>query len=117
MVRVRVVNQSSTIVILTLSKQRQPLRDYLRSVYVPVAVILLRNLTNIRSWPIIAAGALRAGPDAHPPLNMLKALIFMGVFAMGICSLIFLLRGEQKRKLMDEEKLNESEVGLIRLAT
>jgi len=39
---------------------------------------------------------------------MLKALIFMGVFAMIICSLVFLLRGEQKRKLMDEEKLKES---------
>jgi FLVCR family MFS transporter 7 len=43
---------------------------------------------------------------------MLKTLIFMGVFAMAICSLIFLLRGEQKRKMMDEEKLKESAIGL-----
>lgn len=77
---------------------------------------LLRKFTNIRSWSI-AAGALRAGPDAHPPLNMLKALIFMGVFAMAICSLIFLLRGEQRRKMMDEEKLRDSAVGLTTLPT
>jgi len=45
----------------------------------------------------------------------LKALIFLGVFAMAICSLIFLLRGEQKRKMMDEEKLKESAVRLTTL--
>ena len=77
---------------------------------------LSRKLTNIQSWSI-AAGALRASPDAHPPLNMLKALIFMGVSGMAVCSLIFLLRGEQKRKLMDEEKLRESAVGLTTLPT
>ncbi|KAF8813928.1 MFS general substrate transporter [Phlegmacium glaucopus] len=59
---------------------------------------------------VLACGALRAGPGAHPPLNMSKALIFLGVIAMAICSLVFLLRGEQKRKLMDEEKLKESAV-------
>jgi len=64
---------------------------------------------------VLGAGALRAGPDAHPPLNLLKALIFLGVFAMAICSLIFLLRGEQKRKMMDEEKLKESAVRLTTL--
>ena len=57
----------------------------------------------------LAATALRAGPNAHPPLNMLKALIFIGVLAMVICSSIFLLHGEQKRKLMDEEKFKEIE--------
>jgi MFS transporter, FLVCR family, MFS-domain-containing protein 7 len=41
---------------------------------------------------------------------MLKALIFMGVCAMVVCSLIFLVRGEQKRKLMDEERLNQPPV-------
>jgi len=64
---------------------------------------------------VLSAGALRAGPDAHPPLNMLHSLIFLGVFAMVTCSLIFLLRGEQKRKLMDEKRLTESAVGLIAL--
>ncbi|KAF8813927.1 MFS general substrate transporter [Phlegmacium glaucopus] len=57
---------------------------------------------------VLSCGALRAGPDGNPPLNMLNALIFLGAAAMGICSLIFLLRGEQKRKLMDEQKLKES---------
>jgi hypothetical protein len=41
---------------------------------------------------------------------MLQALISMGVLAMVSCSLVFLLRGEQKRKLMDEEKLKESAI-------
>jgi len=60
---------------------------------------------------VLSAGALRAGPDAHPPLNMRKALIFMGTFAMAVCFSILLVRGEQKRKLMDEAKQDES-VGL-----
>ena len=69
---------------------------------------LSRKLSNQTST--IAAGALRASPDAHPPLNMLKALTFMGVFAMVICFFIILLRGEQKRKMMDEAKIKESAV-------
>jgi len=65
---------------------------------------------------VLSAGALRAGPDAHPPLNMLHTLIFLGVIAMVVCSLIFLLRGEQKRKLLDEQILTESAAGLIALS-
>jgi hypothetical protein len=48
---------------------------------------------------------------------MLKTLIFLGTFAMAICFSILLLRGEQKRKLMDEAKLDESAVGLVGLPT
>ena len=101
------------VVFPIFSEQRLPLWDRLCSVYVFVAIYRGNQL--ISKYGSIAAGALRAGPDAHPPLNMLKALIFMGVFAMVICSLIFLLRGEQKRKMMDEEKLKESVVGLTTL--
>ena len=96
-----------------LSEQRLPLWDRLCSVY--VFIVIYRGNQLISDYGSIAAGALRAGPDAHPPLNMVKALIFMGVSAMVICSLIFLLRGEQKRKMMDEEKLKESIVGLTTL--
>ena len=101
--------------VLILFEQRLPLWDRVCSVYVSVVIYRGDQLTSDHGS--IAAGELRAGPDANPPLNMLKALIFMGVFAMVICSLIFLIRGEQKRKRMDEEKLKESIVGLTTLPT
>ena len=53
-------------------------------------------------------GALRAGPNASPPLNMRRSLIFLGVVVLSLSSLIFFLRGEQRRKAMDEQKLKES---------
>lgn len=51
-----------------------------------------------------AQQALRAGPNASPPLNMKRALLFNGIFCVvgGFTSL--LLKGEQKRKIQDEEK-------------
>jgi len=53
-------------------------------------------------------GALSAGPNASPPLNMKRSLIFMGVVVVTISSLVFFIRGEQKRKVLDERKLQES---------
>ncbi len=57
---------------------------------------------------IIVLGALRAGPNASPPLNMKQSLIFMGVVVVAVSSLVFFIRGEQKRKALDERKLQES---------
>jgi MFS transporter, FLVCR family, MFS-domain-containing protein 7 len=54
-----------------------------------------------------AQGALRAGPNASPPLNMHKAIIFNGVFIAVPCMLVFFLRGKQARKEMDESKIRE----------
>lgn len=56
----------------------------------------------------IVGGALRAGPDASPPLNMKKHLIFQGVIVLVICATIFLLHGVQRRKVADEEKMQEA---------
>lgn len=53
-------------------------------------------------------GALRAGPNGSPPLNMKHSLIFMGVVVVSFSLLIFLVHGEQRRKAMDEQKLKES---------
>ena len=53
--------------------------------------------------------ALRAGPNASPPNNMRRALIFDGVFVMIIGALIFLMKGSQERKRIDEEKAKEFE--------
>lgn len=47
--------------------------------------------------------SLRAGPDANPPLNMHRALIFSGAFALTSGVLVFLLRGKQTRRKLDEE--------------
>jgi len=66
-------------------------------------VVLSMFLSNIQVF-----GALRAGPNASPPLNMKRSLIFMGVVVISLSSLIFFLRGEQRRKAMDEQKLRES---------
>ncbi|KAK0461336.1 major facilitator superfamily domain-containing protein [Desarmillaria tabescens] len=52
--------------------------------------------------------ALRAGPDAEPPLNMRRALIFNGAFVLAAASFVALLQGKQVRKDMDEIKLQES---------
>ncbi|KAF8894114.1 major facilitator superfamily domain-containing protein [Infundibulicybe gibba] len=56
---------------------------------------------------ILAEGALRAGPSAHPPLNMRRALIFNGAFVSGAAALVFLLRGKQVRKERDEGRLSQ----------
>ncbi|KAF7321286.1 MFS general substrate transporter [Mycena kentingensis (nom. inval.)] len=58
---------------------------------------------------VLVEGALRAGPDANPPLNMRKALIFNGAVVLTVCSSIFFLRGEQTRKAIDREKLEMSQ--------
>ncbi|KAF9050074.1 major facilitator superfamily domain-containing protein [Panaeolus papilionaceus] len=57
---------------------------------------------------ILAGGALRAGEDASPPLNMRKTLILIGVLCVAICSSVFFICGEQKRKTLDEQKLQRS---------
>lgn len=57
---------------------------------------------------ILVMDALRAGPDAEPPLNMRRALIFNGAFVLAAASFVILLQGRQVRKEMDEIKLQES---------
>jgi len=59
---------------------------------------------------VLSEGALRAGPDADPPLNMRRALIFNGSIIMASASLVFLLHGRQVRKERDEQRLE----GLLR---
>ncbi|KAJ7188327.1 major facilitator superfamily domain-containing protein [Mycena filopes] len=61
---------------------------------------------------ILVEGALRAGPDANPPLNMRRALIFNGAFVMGVAASIFFLRGRQMRKQVDQEKQQSQSIML-----
>ncbi|TFK68705.1 MFS general substrate transporter [Pluteus cervinus] len=64
-------------------------------------------------WSIIfvlVGNALRAGPAANPPLNMHRALIFNGSLVLPVTSLIFLLRGKQVRKELDEEMQHRAQV-------
>jgi len=60
------------------------------------------NLLGIIS--IEVQGALRAGPDAHPPLNMHNALIFNAAFVLVGACLVFGIKGKQARRALDEEK-------------
>ncbi|KAF8207013.1 major facilitator superfamily domain-containing protein [Mycena galopus ATCC 62051] len=49
-----------------------------------------------------AQGALRAGVNGSPPLNMHRALIFNGAFVVASSLLVFMLRGKQVRKELDK---------------
>ena len=54
-----------------------------------------------------AEDALRAGPDADPPLNMHRASIFNGVFIFVTSALVLLLKGRQRRRQADETQGRE----------
>ncbi|PFH46175.1 hypothetical protein AMATHDRAFT_77780 [Amanita thiersii Skay4041] len=56
---------------------------------------------------VLVESALRAGPDAQPPLNMRRALIFNGTFVAVTASLVIFVRGKQERKQLDEDKIRE----------
>ncbi|KAJ7262229.1 major facilitator superfamily domain-containing protein [Mycena haematopus] len=66
---------------------------------------------------ILVEGALRAGPDANPPLNMRRALIFNGTVVLVTCCSIFFIHGRQTRKQIDQEKRRQSFSLQIRSAT
>lgn len=52
-------------------------------------------------------GALRAGPDADPPLNMHRGLIFQGTIVCCVVTSTVFLRGKQARRERDERRLEE----------
>ncbi|KAF8650442.1 hypothetical protein AX16_005245 [Volvariella volvacea WC 439] len=58
---------------------------------------------------IIVEGALRAGPDADPPLNMHRALIFNGVFVLISSLLVFFVTGKQVRRELDEQMKQQAQ--------
>ncbi|KAF9784690.1 major facilitator superfamily domain-containing protein [Thelephora terrestris] len=51
---------------------------------------------------VLSESALRAGPNAKPPLNMRNALIFHGTIICVVSLLTFGLKGEQTRRERDE---------------
>lgn len=61
----------------------------------------------------LAESALRASPDANPPLNMHRALIFHGAFIISATSSVFFLRGKQARRALDEQNLQLSLSGRV----
>ncbi|KIK67132.1 hypothetical protein GYMLUDRAFT_217102 [Collybiopsis luxurians FD-317 M1] len=62
---------------------------------------------------VLVYDALRASPDASPPLNMRRGLIFNGVFVMTSVLSVWLIKGEQVRKKIDEEKAVEAGRAII----
>ncbi|OBZ74517.1 Major facilitator superfamily domain-containing protein 7 [Grifola frondosa] len=54
---------------------------------------------------VLAEGALRAGPDASPPYNMRRAIIFQGVVVCAAVAFVYLLEGRQCRREQDEQRL------------
>ncbi|KAG7088672.1 hypothetical protein E1B28_012644 [Marasmius oreades] len=57
---------------------------------------------------VLAEDGLRASPDATPPLNMRRALIFQATFVIIAAVLTVCIRGKQKRKELDEKKAQEA---------
>jgi len=53
---------------------------------------------------VLSQQALRAGPDADPPLHLRRGSIFNGAWVLASALLVFLLHGKQVRKELDEEK-------------
>ena len=51
---------------------------------------------------------LRAGPDANPPLNMKRALIFNAAFISGTTLLAIPFTGAQTRRKLDEQKAKDA---------
>lgn len=52
-------------------------------------------------------GALRASPEADPPQNMHRTIIFNGVWVSIVAASVYFLRGKQVRRELDEEMNKE----------
>jgi len=57
---------------------------------------------------VLVMNALRAGPDADPPLNMKRALIFNAAFIAGTALLSIPFTGAQTRRKLDEQKAKDA---------
>lgn len=58
---------------------------------------------------MLVESALRASPDANPPLNMKRAYVFQGIFVCICVSLVFLIEGKQVRRQQDVDVLLHGE--------
>ena len=65
----------------------------------------------------VVEGALRAGPEANPPYNMLRGLVFQVVLTVSSVAFVAALRGKQARREMDEQKLEESKQTMAMIDT
>ena len=61
------------------------------------------------------ADSLRAGPAANPPSNMRKELIFTATFALSVPLGIFVLKGRQVRREVDEREAARGAAELVEL--
>ena len=78
-----------------------------------LSVGVVRNVLTRHAYLIDSAEqALRAGPNAPHPNSMHRALQFNGIFVMAVGALVFLIKGSQERKRMDEEKAKEFEMSV-----
>ncbi|KAI0351646.1 MFS general substrate transporter [Trametes cingulata] len=57
---------------------------------------------------VLAEGALREGPNANPPLNMHRAVIFQGALVSAVIVFIYLVEGKQTRRARDEAAINRA---------
>jgi len=58
---------------------------------------------------VLVQGALRASPEADPPQNMHRTVIFNGVWVSIVAAFVFFLRGKQVRRELDEQMNREQE--------
>lgn len=69
----------------------------------------LRDHNHSDLYTLTAESALRAGPDANPPLNMRNALIFHATIICVVSVLVFGLKGKQTRRERDEIEARRAE--------
>lgn len=60
---------------------------------------------------------MRAGPYAHPPLNMHKALVFQAAIVGVVSVTVIGLKGEQNRRVRDEMEAKGMEPGQTSLGS
>jgi FLVCR family MFS transporter 7 len=76
----------------------------------PFADIYIYILCPYSILSFAVQGALRASPAASPPQNMHATIIFNGVWASTVASLIFFLEGKQTRRELDEQMYEERDI-------
>ena len=72
------------------------------------------NCCNSRHHPFFnlcrpVEGALRAGPDASPPLNMHRAIVFQAAIVCSAVATIYTIEGKQTRRVQDEARRRQME--------
>lgn len=74
----------------------------------PTACLVVRESNRDTLHAVPVEGALRAGPDANPPLNMHRAVIFQAALVASAVAFVYGVEGKQTRRAQDEVKRDQA---------